>query len=584
MFHKLCFGILTSVGLALSSCQTKSDFPPLPEDPLDLEKQESLSSDLWSPEQRRANANYYFLLAEDRLLAQDRETALKLYELAYNLDPSSYLAAKLIASKAYLKPEEAFTQIKRMVLLYPKDPEINVLLGQFQLAKGQLQSAVKQFNRVLTIDSERLDAYIGLIQAYRAMGKPEKAVIIAEEMVKADPNFADGWALLAKMYLSDKKLKKAKKAAERAYTLRSNNPEYIHLYAITLEFNGQSKRAVELYETIFQMNPNNDDLIARMVNLYKQIGSLEEALSLLEEVDRNSQKVSIPVKLQIVFLYWELKNYEKAASLLEELNRDFPDNSRISYMTALGAEKMGRPERAAELYQNIDESSQFYIHAKYREILVHRELKQFDIAIGIGKSIVSSKHERAPDFYLLIANLYGDQKKYDSAVEVLIKASQEYPERTDIWFLLGINQERQGDVDDCIETMKHLIKIDPQHAGAYNYLGYLYAERGDNLDEAEMLIKTALKIKPNDGYYLDSLGWVYYQKKQYKEALEILLEANKYAPNEGVILEHIGDVYRAMDQMDKAYSYYEKASKARMDPRDRDRILKKYEEFKGRNA
>jgi tetratricopeptide (TPR) repeat protein len=126
--------------------------------------------------------------------------------------------------------------------------------------------------------------------------------------------------------------------------------------------------------------------------------------------------------------------------------------------------------------------------------------------------------------------------------------------------------------------MKEVIRKDPKHSSAFNYLGYLYAEAGINLDEAETLIMKALEIKPNDGYYTDSLGWVYYQKKEYDKALETLLRADQLVPEEGIILEHIGDVYRAMSNLVKAKEYYQKALKGKMESTDVPRIEKKVQE------
>ncbi len=65
--------------------------------------------------------------------------------------------------------------------------------------------------------------------------------------------------------------------------------------------------------------------------------------------------------------------------------------------------------------------------------------------------------------------------------------------------------------------MKEVIKIDPEHAGALNYLGYTYAEMGIHLDQAMDLITRALRIQPEDGYITDSLGWVYFQKQNYEQ-------------------------------------------------------------------
>ncbi|CAD7782784.1 MAG: Photosystem I assembly protein Ycf3 [Candidatus Methanoperedenaceae archaeon GB50] len=119
--------------------------------------------------------------------------------------------------------------------------------------------------------------------------------------------------------------------------------------------------------------------------------------------------------------------------------------------------------------------------------------------------------------------------------------------------------------DMCIKEMRQTISLDPNHAEALNYLGYTYAEMGENLEEAERLIKRALEIKPEDGYIIDSLGWVYYQRGEYKKALEILKKAHKLASKDPIITEHLGDVYSKNGLYQEALKYYRQALKLKPD-------------------
>ncbi len=576
MAHRIfCFLFIC----AFISCQTKQTIEDVPLEPLPEDHLDTSGKDLWSPEQRKANAHYYFMLAEDFQHKKDRVNSVKFLNAAYNLDPNPYLAAKLVTGMAYLKPHEAFTLCKKMILLYPKDADINMLYGQLLMARKAFTSAIKQFTRVLVLDENRVDAYLGLIQANRSIGKIDEAIIIAQEMVTKDSSFAEGWAVLAKLYLSKRRYKAALKVSKKAYDLHSSFPEYVHLYALTLELNGKSKKAVGLYETIFRLNPNNEDLIGRMVSLYKQIGSLEEALELLAEVKRSSKGVSsYGIDLQIVFINWELQRFEVAADLLEKLYEIRKDHSRIAYMAGLGAEKVKKFDRSLYFYQQIDPQSPFFIHGKYRSILVLRFKKEYEAAISLAKEEIAQKHENVPDFIILLANIYADLKRYKDAIATLEQGSKTYKDRTDIWFLLGINYEKEGNITACMDIMKHIIAIDSHHAGAHNYLGYLYAERGIKLDQAETLVKRALELKPGDAYYLDSLGWVYFQKKEYQKALKVLTDAIKLVPNEGVILEHIADTYKALGDRKRAQEFYEKATKGKIEDRDRERIFKKFQE------
>ena len=92
-----------------------------------------------------------------------------------------------------------------------------------------------------------------------------------------------------------------------------------------------------------------------------------------------------------------------------------------------------------------------------------------------------------------------------------------------------------------------------------NYLGYTYAEMGENLDEAEHLIKEALKYKPDDGFITDSLGWVYFKKGLFDKAVELLEKAVALEPDDPIILEHLGDAYLEIDQKEKALEFYKRS-------------------------
>ncbi|MBP1731840.1 MAG: hypothetical protein H6Q55_2269, partial [Deltaproteobacteria bacterium] len=113
--------------------------------------------------------------------------------------------------------------------------------------------------------------------------------------------------------------------------------------------------------------------------------------------------------------------------------------------------------------------------------------------------------------------------------------------------------------DKAVEYMEQVLKIEPEHANALNFIGYTWAEKGINLDRAEQMISKALEKKPGDGYIQDSLGWVYYQKGDYQKALEELMKAHNRVPDDPMIAEHIGDVYVKLGDRANAVSFYEKA-------------------------
>jgi tetratricopeptide (TPR) repeat protein len=106
-----------------------------------------------------------------------------------------------------------------------------------------------------------------------------------------------------------------------------------------------------------------------------------------------------------------------------------------------------------------------------------------------------------------------------------------------------------------------VIALDPKHAESYNYIGYMYAEKGTNLSEAIQLIQQALALEPENGYFIDSLGWAYYQQGRYQEALRELKRAVSLAKEDPVLYEHLGDAYLKNNLTNEALEAWEKSLK-----------------------
>lgn len=109
--------------------------------------------------------------------------------------------------------------------------------------------------------------------------------------------------------------------------------------------------------------------------------------------------------------------------------------------------------------------------------------------------------------------------------------------------------------------MKDILELNPDHADALNFIGYTYADKGINLDEAETYIKMALSLAPNTGYIIDSLGWVYYRKGMLDEAITNLELAAELSPEDAAVWDHLGDVYLDSGDLPRALRSYEKALK-----------------------
>ena len=535
-------------------------------------KKESLPPTLWSPEARRIHASFLYLVGEYEALKGHFKSSKKLFERAYNLDSNQFLAQKMLTVKALSgQIDEALLQAKRLVLLYPKDMALATIFAKLLTQSGNYQEAIRQFEHIIDQDPEEMEAYLGLIEIYRFQKRKAEAIVIAKEMVRLNPTSTKGWVLLAKLYLSSSQPEKALAAARSAHQLSGGDIEKTMIYAIALELNKKTKEAVRLYEKLLRVYPTNEELISKMVKIYREMGDLEDALALLEEASQGPNPTP-GIIMQQAFILWELKRFDEAAKKLKEIAKAHPESERAQYFSALGDEKIGNHHRALSIYQRIQESSSFYIQANIRMIIIYEQQKNIDKAIKIVHKMVQLSGDQANIFFELGARVLAGSKRYKEAINILTQGISRFPKKADFLFLQGVYYEKIGQKDKCIEKMKATIKKDPNNSMAYNYLGYLYAEDGENLDEAKNLIQKALEIKPNDGFYQDSLGWVYFRQGHLDKALKTLHQALRLIPNEGVVMEHIGDVYSTKEEYAKAASFYNRALKGRLEEKDKKRI------------
>ncbi|MGZ8447821.1 MAG: tetratricopeptide repeat protein, partial [Candidatus Deferrimicrobiaceae bacterium] len=184
--------------------------------------------------------------------------------------------------------------------------------------------------------------------------------------------------------------------------------------------------------------------------------------------------------------------------------------------------------------------------------------KKSDESIAIVRKL-REKNPEDVDLMIFLGGQLEDAKRYDEALSVVTEATAKAPDNPAAWFSLGVIHDKMGKLDNVVAAMEKVIALDPKHATALNYLGYTFADRNIRLPEAEKLILRALEIRPEDGYFLDSLAWVHFRKGDYPRSEDELLRALKLVPDDPVVLEHLGDVLRAQGKDEAAAARFEKA-------------------------
>ncbi len=172
-------------------------------------------------------------------------------------------------------------------------------------------------------------------------------------------------------------------------------------------------------------------------------------------------------------------------------------------------------------------------------------------------------------FPLLQANYLITKKRVPEAIEVLKTALEARPEDEDLLYQYGAALDRQEDRKGALEVMQRIVDKNPEHADALNYIGYTMVEENRDLDRALSLIRKADRLKPNNGYIVDSLAWAYYRLGRLDEAWRQIQRAVGLAQDDPTMWEHYGDIARDTGHRAKAKKGYQTALKLKHESPER---------------
>ena len=203
---------------------------------------------------------------------------------------------------------------------------------------------------------------------------------------------------------------------------------------------------------------------------------------------------------------------------------------------------------AIKLLQRVSAASPFYEQAQIEIARAYAATEKTDIAIGLLKSLAKNSDASVSDARLSLAGLLAEKERHEEAVAALDPAIAAFgdaaPGAAWRYYLARGASYLELDAWALAEAdLKKAVELGPNEAATLNYLGYSWAERGENLDEAFSLIERAIQLEPDSGAIIDSLGWAHFQLGNYDEAVGHLEQAASMEPADPTITDHLGDVY-----------------------------------------
>jgi len=272
---------------------------------------------------------------------------------------------------------------------------------------------------------------------------------------------------------------------------------------------------------------------------YEQLGQYDAAIAAFDEAHRLTPGDAL-VTSYLIQANLSAKKYTVAAELARIARVDLPDDLRLARLHAQALRQSGQPDRAVAVLQDL-----------------------------------VAKQSDKPVAYVALAQLYQDANRAVDAVRTLEQAQSKFPSEASIPFELGAVLEKQKRYADAETAFRKVLGLDPEYAPALNYLGYMLADRGERLDESVAYLQKALQLDPDNGSYLDSLGWAYFKGNQLDLAEDNLKRAADQLRTNSVIQDHYADVLFKLGRYDEAITIWTRALAGDGDSIDRTGIDKK---------
>ncbi len=465
------------------------------------------------------NASLLELLGAYDQAANEYEKALKFFPAS----PS----VRTDYARLLFRSQRAPEALQVATPIEPKTSEIYLLIGDCHRLSGDQEAAVENYRKAVALDSTNINAYWYIAAYFRQTEQIDSAIAAYYHLARLSETFRI-WQELGTMLGRSGRYQEALDVFRWAVALNSekgNINSYLGLAATYDAMDSLTQAEAALQQAV-SLDPYDVRIFRQMMAMYLGRRDTKKAIAACERVVALVPTDWVAQRRLGVLLYSD-SQLDRADSLFHS-RLDFGDDNSLNYfyLGRVAVERNRLPE-AKELFTTVTQKESSFADGWLNLGFVCRELD------SVGR-----------------------------AIEIFEQGLQNCPEKDDqtrLLFSLGSAQERNGQFEGAVASFQKLLVIDSVHAPALNYLGYMLADRGEQLTYATQLIERALKISPDNGAYIDSYAWVQFKLGNLELALTELKKAAELITGDAVIYEHLGDIYRAMGNDSEATRNYQHA-------------------------
>jgi tetratricopeptide (TPR) repeat protein len=494
---------------------------------------------------------YEHLLAETAVHREEYALAAQLYvDLARKTrDPRIARRATSVAVHA----RQAALAVEAATLWLQAEPgsaAARQTLASILISSGELPDVGPHIEVLLAANPEQTAQVFLQMNNLLAHHADKVAVAkLVDELAAAHPKVAEGQLAAAQAYWNAGQYDASLVAVRKALELRPGW-ELAALFQVQVLQRRSNAEAIAYCRTYLRSNPESRDMRLNLVRLLVAEHRSDEARLEVETLAK-AHNDNPDVMLTLGLLAVQMSEWQLADTLLRralELNAGGPDTVRF-YLGQVNEERKN-PDEALRWYRQVTAGEQF-IPAQGRIAGIMAKQGKLADARAMLQAIQPESIQQQVQLTHADAAILREAGAYKEAFDLLAQAVEKLPNEPDLIYDYAMAAEKVDRLDVLETNLRKLIELRPDHAHAYNALGYTLADRTDRLKEAYELIDRALKLAPEDPFIQDSMGWVLYRLGRTEEARQYLEKAFKRRPDPE-IAAHLGEVLWSEGRRDEA--------------------------------
>lgn len=540
----------------------------------------------------------YYVDASATGLDKDKaRQAIAEFEIVTQKDPSNIEAwgqmGELLAELD--EKDKAIAAFRKVILLRPNFVPALESLASLLYDQNKYAEAADYARKLYELQPSARNAAM-LADTLRRSGRTADAAQILSEQVDKNKGNVELQIRYAEALLSAGKNDEASKELQEILKGSPKNIRAVSLYAEAERRAGRREEAARILKNALEGQDVSDslELVYRLAEVNEEMGHPQEALANYEEalsvmlnpdgsVTGDNQRNAGIVLRRIALVYRRAGDSAKEKQAIERMRKVLGLKDTLPDMVTLdGLQEEGKFQEAVQAARDAAKKFPDEKAFKYYEAQALGELGKPSDGVAILRPLlIGSKEDSRVYQFMAVVQMSGND--LDGAGKSIKEAIKLDKEDSDLQITLSSWQDRVKQYKESEETLRSVLKVDPNNATALNNLGYFLTERNERLDEALDLIKRAVVLEPSNGSFLDSLGWLYFKLGKVDDARKYIEQAIIYQPRSATIRHHLGDVYDKLGRTSDAIAQWKKALDLGHDPEEIAKIKEKLNSASAKN-